>query len=78
MTASAPENRLTFVGHSTVLVELGGVRLLTDPVLRDRLLHLRRHATAPAREVVERIDAVLISHLHSDHLDLPSLRSVGG
>ena len=78
MTASAPENRLTFVGHSTVLVELGGVRLLTDPVLRDRLLHLRRHATTPAREVVERIDAVLISHLHSDHLDLPSLRSVGG
>ena len=78
MTATTPEDRLTFVGHSTVLVELGGVRLLTDPVLRDRLLHLRRHATAPAREVAERIDAVLISHLHGDHLDLPSLRSVGG
>jgi len=78
VTARAPEDRLTFVGHSTVLVELGGVRLLTDPVLRDRLLHLRRHATAPAREVAERIDAVLISHLHGDHLDLPSLRSVGG
>jgi L-ascorbate metabolism protein UlaG (beta-lactamase superfamily) len=78
VTATAPEDRLTFVGHSTVLVELGGVRLLTDPVLRDRLLHLRRHATAPAREVAERIDAVLISHLHGDHLDLPSLRSVGG
>ena len=78
MTANAPENHLTFVGHSTVLVELGGVRLLTDPVLRDRLLHLRRHAIAPAREVGERIDAVLISHLHGDHLDLPSLRSVGG
>jgi L-ascorbate metabolism protein UlaG (beta-lactamase superfamily) len=61
-----------------VLVEVGGVRLLTDPVLRDRLLHLRRHAPSPAREVVERIDAVLISHLHGDHLDLPSLRSVGG
>ena len=78
MTARAPEDRLTFVGHSTVLVELGGVRLLTDPVLRDRLLHLRRHAAAPAREVAERIDAVLISNLHGDHLDLPSLRSVGG
>jgi L-ascorbate metabolism protein UlaG (beta-lactamase superfamily) len=77
VTAGAPEDRLTFVGHSTVLVDLRGVRLLTDPVLRDRLLHLRRHATAPAREVVERIDAVLISHLHGDHLDLPSLRSVG-
>jgi L-ascorbate metabolism protein UlaG (beta-lactamase superfamily) len=76
VTAGAPD-RLTFVGHSTVLVELGGVRLLTDPVLRDRLLHLRRHGTPPAREVAERIDAVLISHLHGDHLDLPSLRSIG-
>jgi L-ascorbate metabolism protein UlaG (beta-lactamase superfamily) len=78
VTASTSEDLLTFVGHSTVLIELGGVRLLTDPVLRDRLLHLRRHSTAPAREVAERIDAVLISHLHGDHLDLPSLRSVGG
>jgi L-ascorbate metabolism protein UlaG (beta-lactamase superfamily) len=78
VTASQPDDRLTFVGHSTVLVELDGARLLTDPVLRNRLLHLRRHGTAPAREVAERIDAVLISHLHGDHLDLPSLRSVGG
>jgi L-ascorbate metabolism protein UlaG (beta-lactamase superfamily) len=77
VTANAPEHRLTFVGHSTVLVELGGMRLLTDPVLRDRLLHLRRHAIAPPREVAERIDAVLISHLHGDHLDMPSLRLVG-
>jgi L-ascorbate metabolism protein UlaG (beta-lactamase superfamily) len=77
VTAGAPDDRLTFVGHSTVLVELNEARLLTDPVLRGRLLHLRRHATAPASEVAERIDAVLISHLHGDHLDLPSLRSVG-
>jgi L-ascorbate metabolism protein UlaG (beta-lactamase superfamily) len=60
------------VGHATVLVELGGVRLLTDPVLRSRVLHLRRHGPAP--EAPERIDAVLVSHLHYDHLDLPSLR----
>jgi L-ascorbate metabolism protein UlaG (beta-lactamase superfamily) len=74
---SPPEDCLTFVGHSTVLVELDGVRLLTDPVLRGRLLHLRRHAAAPAGEVAEGIDAVLISHLHGDHLDLPSLRAIG-
>jgi L-ascorbate metabolism protein UlaG (beta-lactamase superfamily) len=73
----APDDRLTFVGHATVLLEVGGVRLLTDPVLRDRLLHLRRRAAVPSREVVERIDAVLISHLHGDHLDLRSLRAVG-
>jgi L-ascorbate metabolism protein UlaG (beta-lactamase superfamily) len=66
--------RLTWVGHATVLLELGGVRLLTDPLLRSHLGHLRRHG-APARaDVAERIDAALISHVHLDHLDVRSLR----
>jgi L-ascorbate metabolism protein UlaG (beta-lactamase superfamily) len=64
--------RLTWLGHSTVLVELGGQRLLTDPALRGRVFHLRRHGEAPGPS--KSIDAVLISHLHFDHLDLPSLR----
>jgi L-ascorbate metabolism protein UlaG (beta-lactamase superfamily) len=64
--------RLTWLGHSTVLLELGGARLLTDPVLRSRLLHLRRHAT-PAQDPGP-LDGILISHLHHDHLDLPTLR----
>ena len=38
---------VTFVGHSTVLIELSGVRLLTDPLLRPRAIHLRRHAAPP-------------------------------
>jgi L-ascorbate metabolism protein UlaG (beta-lactamase superfamily) len=67
-------NQLTWVGHSTVLLELGGVRLLTDPVLRGRLGYLRRHGPPPASGVTERLDAVLISHQHLDHLDVPSLR----
>jgi L-ascorbate metabolism protein UlaG (beta-lactamase superfamily) len=54
-----------------VLLEHGGVRLLTDPVLRGGLAHLRRHGPVP--EAPERVDAVLLSHLHYDHLDLPSL-----
>ena len=55
-----------------MLIERDGVTLLTDPVLRSRVAHLRRHGPAP--EVPRKIDAVLISHLHHDHLDTGSLR----
>ena len=63
--------RITWIGHSTVLIELDGVRLLTDPVFRRRILHLRRDVAMPAQ--VDRVDAVLISHGHYDHLDAKSL-----
>ena len=68
------EGRVTWLGHATVLVELGGTRLLTDPVLRPRVAHLRRQVPTPAPPGP--LDAVLISHLHRDHLDLPSLRAL--
>ncbi len=71
MTAAA---RVTFVGHATVLVEIDGVRLLTDPVLRSRIGPLRRHGSPPDPRLTEGVDAVLISHLHHDHADVPSLR----
>jgi L-ascorbate metabolism protein UlaG (beta-lactamase superfamily) len=68
--------RITWVGHSTVLVELDGVRLLTDPVLRPRVLFLRR--TVPVDwDALRDLDAVLVSHAHYDHLDPPSLSRLG-
>ena len=66
----------TYVGHATVLIELDGARLLTDPVLRDRVLHLRRAPTAVVPSLGE-LDAVLVSHAHWDHLDLGSLKRLG-
>src|SRR3954447_7794648 len=74
--AGVPE-RVTWVGHATVLIEMDGVRLLTDPVLRHRLAHLRRHSAPPGPDVAEGIDAVLLSHAHADHLDVRSLRRLG-
>ena len=69
--------RVTWVGHATVLVELAGTRLLTDPLVRPRLAHLRRVVPAVNPGALTGIDAVLISHVHLDHLDVRSLRRVG-
>jgi len=68
--------RITWVGHSTVLIHLDGVRLLTDPVLRARLTHLRRVAPVD-QSALRGVDAILVSHVHYDHLDLPSLDRLG-
>jgi len=68
---------LEFIGHSTILVELDGIRILTDPVTRSRVGPLRRVEPVPKRDRLRGIDLVLLSHLHWDHLDLPSLRDLG-
>ena len=66
---------IRYVGHSTVLIELDGVKLLTDPLLRRRVFHLHRRSPIDV-ESLRSVDAFLISHAHRDHLDLPSLRSI--
>ena len=76
--SDTPESKdsLTFIGHASTLIELDGVRLLTDPVMRSRVAHLRRQVPV-FPELDSPPDAVLVSHQHFDHLDLPSLRSFG-
>ncbi len=63
---------VTWWGHSTATVEIGATRIVTDPLLVDRLAHLRRTAPAPAASATA-ADLVLISHLHHDHLHVASL-----
>jgi L-ascorbate metabolism protein UlaG (beta-lactamase superfamily) len=74
MSVALARRRLTWAGHATVLIELPRGRLLTDPLLRGRVAHLRRHAPLP--DIGGTVDAVLISHVHHDHFDRPSLRKL--
>jgi L-ascorbate metabolism protein UlaG (beta-lactamase superfamily) len=69
---------IRFVGHATVLVELNGVRILTDPFLRDRLGPLERHGPTPEAAELGPVDVVLVSHGHPDHLDRRSLEAIKG
>jgi L-ascorbate metabolism protein UlaG (beta-lactamase superfamily) len=66
---------ILYVGHATTLIELDGVQLVTDPLLRRHVAHLRR--LVPLGETLPTPDAVLLSHLHTDHLHVPSLRRLG-
>ena len=69
-------DRLTYIGHATTLIRLEGTAVLTDPMLRAGLGPLRRQGLPPPPALSKLPEAVLISHLHRDHLDIPSLRRV--
>jgi L-ascorbate metabolism protein UlaG (beta-lactamase superfamily) len=66
--------QLTYIGHATVLIEMDSIRVLTDPILRNWVWHLRRQKIRVDERWHQNIDAVLISHIHWDHLHLPSLK----
>lgn len=75
--------RVTWLGHSTLLVELDSARVLIDPVWGERVspsrfIGSRRFAPQPlALPDVPSLDAVLISHDHYDHLDMPTVQQLG-
>ncbi len=65
---------INWLGHATVMLELDGLRLITDPVLGRRVGPLVRIADPVSPDSYRRVDAVLLSHLHADHADPASLR----
>jgi L-ascorbate metabolism protein UlaG (beta-lactamase superfamily) len=82
--AKAPQTglRATWLGHSTVLIEIDGYRVLTDPVWGSRaspsrLIGPKRFQAVPiALRTLPPIDLVVVSHDHYDHLDYPTIREL--
>lgn len=78
-TSSTTDLRITWLGHSTILIESGGIRVLTDPVFGDRVSPVsfagprRFHPVPAAIAQLPKLDAILVSHDHLDHLCKPSM-----
>jgi L-ascorbate metabolism protein UlaG (beta-lactamase superfamily) len=77
--AGARRDALTWIGHASFLIQLGGVSALIDPVLGSSIGPGFRRNVAPGLEysALPRIDLVLITHNHRDHMDEASLRKLG-
>jgi len=80
--APASGLRVTWLGHSTTLIELDGTRLLTDPIWSERASPSRWvgpsrfHPPPVALEELPPLDAVLVSHEHYDHLDMATIQAL--
>jgi L-ascorbate metabolism protein UlaG (beta-lactamase superfamily) len=81
-TPAASGLRVTWLGHSTTLIEIDGATILTDPIWSERASPSRWvgpkrfHAPPLALEALSRVDAVVVSHEHYDHLDEMTVRAL--
>lgn len=71
------EDRIVWLGHSTLFICLNGVKLLTDPLLFDSFFLKRRHPLPCQPAALTGIDYLLMSHGHPDHFDPQSLQAIG-
>lgn len=80
--AAAGHVSATFIGHSTFLVQVGGICVLTDPIWSERCSPVSfagpRRVRQPGQslDLLPGVDLLLVSHNHYDHMDLPTLRQV--
>jgi L-ascorbate metabolism protein UlaG (beta-lactamase superfamily) len=77
MLVAPGELAITFIGHASFLLQVGGLNFLIDPVFANWLVLIHRLRKPGVRiEDLPAIDAVLLTHAHMDHLNLPSLRKI--
>jgi L-ascorbate metabolism protein UlaG (beta-lactamase superfamily) len=76
---AAAEPSLTWIGHATFVLKLGGALIATDPIWSERISGVIRRKAPPgvAFEKLPPLDVVTVSHNHYDHLDLPTLKRIG-
>jgi L-ascorbate metabolism protein UlaG (beta-lactamase superfamily) len=72
--------RITYIGHATLLLELGGARILTDPNFDSKLGRILPRVSPPgiALEKLPQLSAILLTHAHADHLSFDSLERLSG
>jgi len=76
---ASPDPSLTWIGHATFVMRLGGKLIATDPIFSDRIMGTVKRSVPPGVPLADlpALDVVTVSHNHMDHMDLPTLRRIG-